>query len=279
MRFHTRLASGMAALLVVLSLLGPELLAADSFDQRYRAYAELLRAHVVDARVDYARLKSNRATLDAVAGTFADVTADQLESWSKEDQIAFWINAYNVFTLTAIVDHYPIVWRWRNLFTLTPWNSIRQIPGVWSDLRWSVAGTETTLDQIEHETLRTQYQEPRIHAAINCASISCPPLRIEPYVGEDLDRQLILAARDYLASDLGLEIDGSTLRLSSIFDWYGDDFIEDYAHLVDGGSEKERAVLGLVATYGPPEAVTRAQSGSAAVEYLSYNWALNDIED
>ena len=279
MRFHTRLASGMAALLVVLSLLGPELLAADSFDQRYRAYAELLRAHVVDARVDYARLKSNRATLDAVAGTFADVTADQLESWSKEDQIAFWINAYNVFTLTAIVDHYPIVWRWRNLFTLTPWNSIRQIPGVWSDLRWSVAGTERTLDQIEHETLRTHYQEPRIHVAINCASISCPPLRIEPYVGERLDRQLILASRDYLASDLGLQVDGSTLRVSSIFDWYGDDFIEGYARLVDGGSEKERALLGLVATYGPPDAATLAQSGNAMVQYLSYDWALNDIED
>ena len=268
----------MAALLVVLSLLGPELLAAGSFDQRYRAYAELLRAHVVDARVDYARLKSNRATLDAVAGTFADLTAAQLESWSKEDQIAFWINAYNVFTLTAIVDHYPIVWRWRNLFTLTPWNSIRQIPGVWSDLRWNVAGTEKTLDQIEHETLRTKYQEPRIHVAINCASISCPPLRIAPYVGEHLDRQLILAARDYLASDPGLEVDGSTLHLSSIFDWYGDDFTEDYAHLVDSGSEKERAVLGLVATYGPPDAVNLVQSGNAMVEYLSYDWALNDVE-
>lgn len=279
MRYQAAIAATVAAVLIASTPLGSELLSAESFDQRYSAYAELLRAHVVDARVDYARLQSNRATLDAVAGTFASVTAGQLESWSEEDQIAFWINAYNVFTLTAIVDHYPIVWRWRNLFTLTPWNSIRQIPGVWSDLRWSVAGTEKTLDQIEHETLRTQYQEPRIHVAINCASISCPPLGTEPYVGERLDRQLILASRDYLASDRGLQVDGSTLRLSSIFDWYGDDFIEDYAHLVDGGSEKERAVLGLVAAYGPPDAVKLAQSESAMVKYLSYDWALNDVED
>ena len=278
MRFHGTVATVMAAVLIVFSLLGSELFAADSFDQRYRAYAELLRTHVVDARVDYGRLKSNRAGLDAVASEFGRVTAAQLESWSEDEQIAFWINAYNVFTLQAIVNHYPIVWRWRNLLTLTPWNSIKQIPGVWSDLRWDVAGTQKTLDQIEHETLGPLYQEPRIHVAINCASISCPPLRIEPYVGSQLDRQLILAARDYLASDLGLQVDGSTLRLSSIFDWYGDDFIEDYAHVVDGGSEKERGVLGFVATYGPTEAATLAHSGNARVAYLRYDWALNDEE-
>jgi hypothetical protein len=277
MRFHATVATVMAAILVAFTLPSSKVFAADSFDQQYRAYAELLRAHVVDARVDYTRLQSNRAALDAVASEFGRVTTAQLESWSADEQIAFWINAYNVFTLEAIVNHYPIVWRWRNVLTLTPRNSIKQIPGVWSDLRWDVAGTQKTLEQIEHETLRPIYHEPRIHVAINCASISCPPLRVEPYVGEQLDRQLILAARDYLASDRGLEVDGSTLRLSSIFDWYGDDFIEGYAHLVDGGSEKERAVLGFVATYGPTDAAKLAQSGSARVGCLSYDWALNDV--
>lgn len=279
MRFHAVVVTITIATLLAPSLPGSELFAADSFDQRYRAYAGLLSAHVVDTRVDYARLKSNRAALDTVAKEFANVTAVQLRSWSAQEQIAFWINAYNVFTLQAIVNHYPIVWRWRNLLTLTPWNSVRQIPGVWSSLRWKVAGARKTLDQIEHEILRPLYQEPRIHVAINCASISCPPLRFEPYVGESLTRQLILATRDYLASDLGLQVDGSTLRLSSIFDWYGDDFIEDYAHLVEGGSEKERAVLGLVSAYGPPAAATLAQSGNARVRYLRYNWVLNDVED
>jgi hypothetical protein len=268
-----------AALLIAHSLLGAELIAADAFDQRYRAYAELLRAHVVGARVDYAALKSDDAALDLVAGEFGRVTAVQLESWSREEQIAFWINAYNVFTLQAIVNHYPIVWRWRNVLTLTPRNSIKQIPGVWTDLLWDVAGTRKTLDQIEHETLRTLYDEPRIHVAINCASISCPPLRVEPYMGEHLDRQLTLAARDYLSTDLGLQIDGSTLRLSSIFNWFGEDFIDNYAHLVDGSSERERAVLGFVATYGPTEAAELARSGDAAVRFLKYDWALNDLDD
>lgn len=279
MRFPRVVATVVAALLVTHSLLGAELIAADAFDQRYRAYAELLRAHVVGARVDYAALKSDGAALDLVAGEFGRVTAVQLESWSREEQIAFWINAYNVFTLQAIVDHYPIVWRWRNVLTLTPWNSIKQIPGVWTDLPWDVAGTRKTLDQIEHETLRTLYDEPRIHVAINCASISCPPLRVEPYMGEHLDRQLMLAARDYLSTDLGLQIDGSTLRVSSIFNWFGDDFIDNYAHLVDGSSERERAVLGFVATYGPTEAAGLAQSGDAAVRFLKYDWALNDLDD
>jgi hypothetical protein len=124
MRFPRVVATVVAALLVTHSLLGAELVAADAFDQRYRAYAELLRAHVVVARIDYAALKSDGAALDLVAGEFGRVTAVQLEGWSREEQIAFWINAYNVFTLQAIVDHYPIVWRWRNVLTLTPWNSI-----------------------------------------------------------------------------------------------------------------------------------------------------------
>ena len=279
MRFPRVVATVVAALLVTHSLLGAELIAADAFDQRYRAYAELLRAHVVGARVDYAALKSDGAALDLVAGEFGRVTAVQLESWSREEQLAFWINAYNVFTLQAIVDHYPIVWRWRNVLTLTPRNSIKQIPGVWTDLRWDVAGTRKTLDQIEHETLRTLYDEPRIHVAINCASISCPPLRAEPYMGEHLERQLVLAARDYLSTDLGLQIDGSTLRVSSIFNWFGDDFIDNYAHLVDGSSERERAVLGFVATYGPTEAAALAQSGNARVQFLKYDWVLNDVDD
>jgi len=278
MRLHNSLSTVTAAILVTFSLIGPELFAANLFDQRYLAYAELLRDHVADNRVDYARLKSNRAALDAIAREFGHVTATQFENWSTDEQIAFWINAYNLFTLQAIVNHYPIVWRWRNVLTLTPWNSIKQIHGVWSDLRWNVAGTQKTLDQIEHEILRPIYKEPLIHVAINCASISCPPLRVEPYVGEHLDRQLILAARDYLANDLGLTVDGSTLRLSSIFDWYGNDFIESYGHLVEGRSKKEQAVLGLVATYGPTDATKLAQSGSAKIRYLRYNWILNDVE-
>ena len=255
----------------------PNPLAADTFDQSYRNYHQLLRNHVDDSSVDYSALKANHTVLDSIASQFGRVTKSELDNWSIEEQIAYWINAYNVFTLQAIVDHYPIQWRWINFLTLTPRNSIKQIPGVWTDLQWNIAETTMTLDEIEHKTLRPLYQEPRIHMAVNCASISCPPLRSEPYVGAQLNRQLTIAARDYLASQLGMRVDGSTLHVSSIFDWYGEDFISDYAHLVAGGrSNKEQAILGFIATYGPSEASTIAQSGQARVRYMRYDWTLND---
>ena len=278
MRSHGVAAAVVAALLLGHSLLGSELQAADGFDQSYRAYAALLRDHVVDGQVDYARLKSNRTALDEIVADLGRVSETQLNSWPREQQIAYWINAYNVFTLQAIVDHYPIQWRWLTMLTLTPRNSIKQISGVWTELRWGAGGARKTLDEIEHETLRPLFLEPRIHMAVNCASVSCPPLRLEPYVGERLDRQLILATRDFLASNLGLQVDGSTLRVSSLLDWYGDDFIEQFGQMVEGSSAKERAILGLVATYGPSEAAQLAQSGNARIRYLRYNWSLNDVE-
>jgi len=254
--------------------------AADTFDQSYRNYHQLLRNHVDDSGVNYSALKANRTVIDSIVSQFGRVTKSELDNWSIEEQIAYWINAYNVFTLQAIVDHYPIQWRWINFLTLTPRNSIKQIPGVWTELRWNIAGTTMTLDEIEHETLRPLYQEPRIHMAVNCASISCPPLRSEPYTGAQLNRQLTVAARDYLASQLGMRVDGSTLHVSSIFDWYGEDFVSDYAHLVAGDrSNKEQAILGFIATYGPSEASTIAQSGQASVRYMRYDWTLNDTGD
>ena len=254
--------------------------AADTFDQSYRNYHQLLRNHVDDSGVNYSALKANRTVIDSIVSQFGHVTKSELDNWSIEEQIAYWINAYNVFTLQAIVDHYPIQWRWINFLTLTPRNSIKQIPGVWTDLRWNIAETTMTLDEIEHKTLRPLYQEPRIHMAVNCASISCPPLRSEPYTGAQLNRQLTVAARDYLASQLGMRVDGSTLHVSSIFDWYGEDFVSDYAHLVAGDrSNKEQAILGFIATYGPSEASTIAQSGQASVRYMRYDWTLNDTGD
>ena len=135
-----------------------------------------------------------------------------------------------------------------------------------------------TLDEIEHNTLRVDYDEPRIHFAVNCASVSCPPLRREPYVAARLERQLILAARDFLAGDEGLVVDAETLRVSSLFDWYGDDFIPRFAHLVDGSGERTRAILGVVATYGPRAASDLAMSGRASLRFLRYDWSLNDVD-
>jgi hypothetical protein len=271
--------TAVVALTAILAVAPHAMSAEDDFDHTYRAYGAMLRAHVEGARVDYATLLTNRAQLDAVVETLGGVTTDELAHWDEPWQIAYWINAYNAFTLQAIIDHYPIRSRFfRTWFNWVPRNSIKQIDGVWTHLRWRAAGADMTLDDIEHETLRKRYEEPRIHFAINCASVGCPPLRPEAYVGDRLDLQLILAARDYLASEQGVTVDGTTLHVTHILDWWNEDFIDQYAHLLDGGSERDRVVLGVIGKYGPPEASRLARSGTARIRFLPYDWSLNDTE-
>ena len=247
--------------LVAAALLTPG--AAPGFDPAYEGYGRLLARVVKGARVDYGTLVARRADLDAVAAAFDAPEATDVARWSRSEQMAFWINAYNVFTLRAIVDHYPIRGRW---FTIDPRNSIRQIDGVWTTLTWRAAGRTVTLDRIEHEILRPTFRDPRVHFAINCASVGCPPLGAEPYVAARLDAQLDDAARQYLASRQGLQIADNRLRVSSIFKWYGADF----------GTPSDRAVLAFIAHFGPPAAAALAASGRAQLAILDYDWSLND---
>ena len=261
----------LALLAAVLSLAGNAPTGA-SFD----AYRLLLAAAVKGPSVDYAQLTRDRSVLDAALTSFNGPDTVAEPSWTGAERFAFWINAYNAFTIAAIVNHYPIRARW---FSLAPSNSIRQIDGVWTKLKWKAAGRELTLDEIEHGILRPAFKDPRVHFAINCASRSCPPIREEPYVADHLDAQLDDAARRYLASPSGVRITGNRLQVSSIFKWYGEDFVARFAGPNDQRrSERDRAILGVIAVYGPPEAAELARSGRAQIEFLSYDWSLNDRE-
>jgi inosine-uridine nucleoside N-ribohydrolase len=260
----------------------PDLLArltqsgATAFDHAFAGYARLLQDVVRLPRVDYAALKNGRAALDAVIAEFAGPSAADEPQWTRQQRLAFWINAYNAFTLKAIVDHYPIRAPW---FTLSPRNSIRQIDGVWTTLTWRAAGRPVTLDDIEHRILRPEFKEPRVHFAINCASLGCPPLAGDPYRATSLDTQLDEATRRYLSSERGLKVDGGTLRVSRILDWYGEDFVARFAPEAAGASDRiERAVRGVVARFGPPAAADLARRGSAPVRFLDYDWSLNDVK-
>lgn len=245
------------------------------FDHDYAAYGALLRDVVREPRVDYQRLKGDSRTLAAVEASFAAVPAADVTRWSRDQQMAFWINAYNLFTLRAIVNHYPIKGSW---MSLGPRNSIRQIDGVWTELKWSVAGRSLTLDDIEHKILRPEFKEPLVHFAVNCASASCPVLAPTPYRGSGLQVQLEDAARRYLASPHGLSVAGATASVSSIFKWYGGDFVERFESKGPAnGSAVDRAVLGVVATYGPEAGRAVALGGRARVRFLDYDWSLNDI--
>src|SRR5260370_41087982 len=119
--------------------------------------------------------------------TFAEPSAAGERAWTRDQRLAFWINAYNLFTLRAIVDHYPIRSAW---LTLQPRNSIRQIDGVWTTLSWPAAGRTVTLDEIEHRILRPEFKEPRVHFAINCTSIGWPAPSAHPYPPATLNGQL-----------------------------------------------------------------------------------------
>ena len=250
--------------------------ATEAFDHGYADYAQLLARHVDGARVAYAALKADRAALDRVSAQFDAPAAREEAGWAREQRMAFWINAYNAFTLRAIVDAYPIQPRW---FTRQPRNSIRQISGVWTTPRWRGAGRSVSLDDIEHQVLRPGFKDARIHFAVNCTSISCPPLAAEPYRADTLDAQLDAAARGYLASPEGLRLDGNTVRVSSIFKWYGEDFVTEYSAIVPGTRPQvERAILGAIVKYGPPYSAVRARNGVPTVAFLDYNWSLNETE-
>ena len=273
MTASVRLRASVVVAVAVLIVAAPR---ASTFDHEYWDYAKLLHDYLRANRVDYAKLRSERAMLDTVVGQLAGPGPEEERGWPRDQRLAFWINGYNVLTLRAIVDHYPIR---SSVFTLQPRNSIRQIDGVWTKLTWKAAGRNVTLDDIEHRILRPEFKEPRVHFAINCASIGCPPLAASPYRASTLDAQLDEAARRYLASERGLKIEGDTLRVTRIFEWYGDDFVARFAPDAAGAADRvERAIRGVVARFGPPAAADLARKPATKIRYLDYDWSLNDVE-
>ena len=216
--------------------------------------------------VDYAALQRDPAQLDRYLQALVDLPPESFSSWSEAEQIALLINAYNALTLRSIIDHDPI----------RP--SIKAIPGVWKLRRHPVMGLRLTLDEIEHQILRRQYNEPRIHAALVCAAISCPPLRREAYTGPELERQLEDQTNRWLASGEGLWIDreAGEVAISSIFEWFAEDWPRADPDAVPvPGHEKDSAVLRFIARHRPAEERQLLLAGAYRLTYLPYDWDLN----
>ena len=223
---------------------------------------------VVDGQglVDYAALQRDPAQLDRYIRALGALAPERFASWPEAEQIALLINAYNAFTLRAIIDNDPI----------RP--SIKAIPGVWKFRRHQLMGRGLTLDAIEHEILRREYNEPRIHAALVCAAISCPPLRQEAFTGPALDRQLEDQTTRWLASPVGLVIDraAGTVRISQIFQWFAEDWqrADPKASAVPG-HDKQSAVLRFIARHRPDAERDLILGGDYRFAYLPYDWDLN----
>ena len=241
---------------------------------------EVTLGEIVDDRgmVAYAQLKAHPIHLHAHVRSLAGLTRAEYDAWTKAEQIAFWINAYNALTLKLIIDHYPIE---PGLVAgeIYPASSIRQIPGAWTKVQFLVMGEKMTLDEIEHQQLRAVFAEPRIHVALVCAAMSCPPLRNERYVGAKLDAQFDDQARRFLAQpgNFRVDRDEGVIYLSSIFSWFGEDFTSAYMPLSGFGDHDPavRAVLNYVSGYVSEADAEDLRAGQFAVDYLDYDWSLN----
>jgi hypothetical protein len=249
----------------------------------YEKYSKVLKTYVDEkGKVNYRKLKENKQEMKVFLDKLEKLEPEDYQSRSDEEKISFWINAYNALTLKVILDHYPLAessFRTRKY----PRNSIRQISGVWSKIKFLVMGKEITLDHIEHKILRKEFKEPRIHMALVCAARGCPPLRQEPYKAEMLNEQLDDQTRRFLSERNNFFIDKKQrlVYLSAIFKWYGKDFIGSYEPSLGfkKRNRRERAVLYFVSLYLQEEDKKFLEQGSYRIKYLNYDWTLNEQEN
>jgi len=245
----------------------------------YDDYATVLERFVdEDGMVDYQALKNNREPLDRFMRDLCGLYREEFADWTEERQIAFWLNAYNAITLKTIINHHPIEADWKKRLFYPV--GIRHIPGVWTEIEHCVKGEQLTLDAMEHDILRKEYNEPRIHMALVCAAMGCPALRTEPFVGHRLDEQLAEQTRRFIQDPSKFRIDHEERRvyLSSIFKWFGEDFVPTYGSKasVPWGSREEQAVMAFLGEHLSPSDWNQLTSHEYDVSYLDYDWSLNE---
>jgi len=216
-------------------------------------YATLLSRHLHKGSVDYSGFQRDEAVLDRYLDQLARVDSQSLP---PDEQFAFYANAYNAWTIKLILSRYPDIDSIKELGSLfkSPWK--RKLA--------RVDGQLLTLDQIEHDILRKRFGDPRVHFAVNCASKGCPPLQAEPFTGSRLDEQLNRAARAFVNDSDFNRLEGHTLWVSKIFDWFSEDFEDD--------------VIGFFILFAEPPLKDRLKKNRdrIRVKYLDYDWSLNE---
>jgi hypothetical protein len=214
----------------------------------YSEWDSVLQEHVKQGFVDYKGLQNQPENLKQFLEKATNVQKQDFEKWEKKEQLAFYINLYNALTIKLILSEYPV-------------KSIKDIgnffQGPWSRDVFSLFGNTITLNNLEHDIIRKQFNEPRIHLALVCAAKACPPLRSESYRAEILNELLENQAKNYLSSSNGLVIDEQkeTIFISSIFKWYAEDF---------------ESVPDFIQKY------TSTSIKTYSIRYLDYDWSLNE---
>ena len=237
-------------------------------------YEQVLKATVDgDGYVNYTELAIHREPLDRYIVQLKELDKSVFDAWPKADQQALWMNAYNSLTLKLIIDHYPIKKNWKA--SLLYDNGIRHISGAWDDFKSEIMGTSFSLNEIEHEIIRKTYKDARVHMALVCAALSCPRLLNEPYRGPLLDEQFTRQTKHFLSQKRSFHIDraAKVLNLSSVFKWFGDDFVPQY------GKNTESALRSFISQHIAEEDQALATNSEYSIKYLSYDWGLNDIKN
>lgn len=230
----------------------------------YSFWEQLLTRYVKTDRSGvnlFAYNKVSPADKKALKVLLATLQKTSVSNLSRDDQMAFWINLYNAQTIDIVLDHYPV-------------KSIKDISlgggffssGPWKKLLMTVEGRSLSLDNVEHDILRKQWRDPRIHYAVNCASISCPNLAAKAYTSDKLEEMLTEQAKHYINHERGVSVKDGRLRLSQIYSWYRSDF---------GRSDAD--IIKHIATYASPE-LKKNIAGIKSISGYDYDWSLNEAK-
>ena len=227
----------------------------DATPPGHEAWTQLLQKHVdEEGMVSYKGFQQDRKILKAYLSRLEENPPNP-EKWSKEEQLAYWINLYNAFTIELVLEHYPVS-------SIKDIGSKIQIPFVnspWDINFISIKGEKFDLNNIEHNIIREEFQEPRIHFALVCAAISCPKLQQEAYTAEKLDAQLSDQAKAFLANPSKNKFGRNEVVISNLFSWYEGDFT------------KNGSLIEFLNRYAPEKTAPDAD-----VKYMDYNWSLNE---
>ncbi len=264
----------MPALLMVLLALMPRPVHA-AFDEQHTAFNALLGKHVLRvnggnaSQLRYAGMAQDRAALKAYLDSLSAVPRTAFTGWSRAQRMAFLINAYNAFTIELVLTKYPALQSIKDVGNL--------IQSPWKKKFFPLFGEPTSLDDIEQTMLRQRgaYDDPRIHFALNCASIGCPMLREEAYVADRLDAQLDAQAERFMSDRSRNRYNGATgeLEVSKVFDWYGDDFKLGHHGIASAAAFMARYASRLSDVPAEQEQV---RTQAARIGFLAYDWRLND---
>ena len=276
---RTFLGQGVAlAMLTFVALAAWPNAAQAAFDHQHGVWNALLKQHVVLAAggnasaLRYAGMQHDRNVLAGYLASLSAVSAQEYNAWTKPQQLAFLINAYNAYTVELVLTRYP------DLKSIKDLGSFVQSP--WKKKFFRLFGAERSLDDVEHGLIRAPgvFDDPRIHAAVVCASIGCPMLRNEAFVGTSagrLDAQLDDGLRRFLSDRTLNRFDASagTLQVSKLFDWYRKDFEQGHRGFDSLQTMFARSAEVLADT---PAAQAEIRAGRARIVFLDYDWSLND---